>query len=135
MIVIQDNHAPRLARAAPDVVLSSVCHELEAGADLIVTVAQNSIKDGAISGAKHVASLPGEAPNADTHVLDQSIHRGTTEQVNNTINTSAIADAPYAAYLELGTTRMAERPYMSPAAARSHEAIVQSIVQRLRDER
>lgn len=99
---------------------------------LIVEDAQFSIKDGAISGAGHIASLPGEAPNADTHVLDQSIHVGEIVETPGVIRSSAIADAPYAAHLELGTSHMAERPFMAPASRRAHDPIIHSIADRLR---
>lgn len=81
-------------------------------ADMHATEAALSITAGAVSGANHVPSAPGEAPNADTHVLDRSIH---VEEVGP-LRANSVADAPYAAGLEFGTAKVSERPFMRPAA-------------------
>jgi hypothetical protein len=83
-------------------------------ADMHATDAAISITTGAVSGANHVPSKPGQPPNADTHVLDRSIH---VERIAPLVAQS-VADAPYAVALEGGTSRVAARPYMAPAAKR-----------------
>lgn len=91
----------------------------------IEVFAENSITSGSVSGRFHVPSLPGQPPNADTRLLDTNIettiHRRQPPQVNVT------SRAPYASYLEFGTSKMAERPYMRPAARR-HEGRVDELV-------
>lgn len=72
-------------------------------ADRHATEAALSITAGAVSGKNHVASLPGEAPNADTHLLDRSIHAEKT----GPLTAQSVADAPYAAALEGGSKREA----------------------------
>lgn len=84
-------------------------------ADYLSTEAALSITNGAVSGKGHVASKPGEPPNADTHTLDRSVH---TEKVGP-LTANSVADAPYAVDLEMGTSKMAERPYMRPAAQKT----------------
>lgn len=81
-------------------------------ADMHATEAAHSITEGSVSGKNHVPSKPGEPPNADTHVLDRSIH---VERVGP-LRANSVADAPYAADLEFGNSKVAERPYMRPAA-------------------
>lgn len=87
---------------------------LFAAADMIRTEAVLSITAGSISGKNHVPSAPGEPPNADTNTLDNSIH---VRKVDNN-HYEVVADAPYAVAQEYGTAdgRLAERPYMRPAA-------------------
>jgi HK97 gp10 family phage protein len=88
-------------------------------ADMHATEAAISITTGAVSGKGHVPSRPGEPPNADTHVLDRSIH---VEQTGP-LTAKVVADAPYAIPLEFGDERMAERPFMRPAATKVKKAV------------
>lgn len=88
-------------------------------ADMHATEAAISITTGAVSGQGHVPSSPGEAPNADTHVLDRSIHVEHT----GPLTAQSVADAPYAARLEFGDERVAERPFMKPAATKIKKAV------------
>jgi len=88
-------------------------------ADLHATEAAISITTGAVSGKNHVASKPGEAPNSDTHVLDRSVHVEKTGE----LTAQSIADAPYAAKLEFGDSKVAERPFMRPAATKVKKAV------------
>lgn len=81
------------------------------GSDMIRAEAFRLISEGSISGKGHVASLPGEAPNRDTGVLQAHL----TNTKTGPVEAEARSDAPYAAALEFGTSRMAERPYMRPA--------------------
>ncbi len=83
-----------------------------AAGELVAVTAQISITEGAVSGKNHVASRPGEAPNNDTADLANSIQVIQTGRLKVQI----IADAPHAVPLELGTSRMAARPFMKPAA-------------------
>lgn len=84
---------------------------LFAAGELIAVEAQVSITAGAVSGKKHVASSPGQAPNQDTGTLAGNIE---TNQIAPLI-VEVSSNAPYAAPLEFGTSRMEARPYMAPA--------------------
>lgn len=66
---------------------------------------------------KHVASAPGESPAVDTGNLKNSLFEEKTGQ------TSAIAGvgAEYGIHLEFGTTHIAPRPFMRPAAIKAAE--------------
>lgn len=129
MIRITDHHAARLAKMHPDLVTLALGSALTEGAETIAEDAAFSIRDGAISGAGHVPSLPGQPPNADTHDLDQSIHVGELIETPGKVQTAVIADSDHALYMELGTTRIEERPYMRPAVAKNRAGVVD----RLRD--
>jgi HK97 gp10 family phage protein len=107
-----DRHVARMKR------ISGPAMQREAGklvytlADMHKTEAALSITKGAISGKGHVASQPGQAPNADSHLLDRSIEAAQT----GPLTAESSANAPYAAALEKGTSKMAARPFMKPAA-------------------
>lgn len=91
-------------------------------AQRVETDAENSITEGATSGAGHVASLPGDAPNADTHRLDGNIEtlRGTE---SGSIKYIVSSNAPYSQPLEFGSSKMAARPFMRPALEKNRERI------------
>lgn len=80
-------------------------------ADIIATEAALSITAGAVGGKFHVASKPGEAPNADTGFLDRSIAVSVPSPLKAEVNVFA----PYAARLEFGDSKVAERPFLRPA--------------------
>jgi len=93
---------------------------LYAAGQLIEIEAEISITRGSVSGKGHVPSKPGEPPNADTRLLDTSID--TVVVGPNRVD--VVSSAPYSAALEFGTSRMAERPFMGPAArAKTAEAV------------
>ncbi|MEH3121172.1 MAG: HK97 gp10 family phage protein [Sphingomonas phyllosphaerae] len=129
MIRIKDEHAARLAKMHPDLVILALGSALTDGAQGIAEDAAFSIRDGAISGAGHVPSLSGQPPNADTHDLDQSIHVGDLIETPDRVQTSVIADSDHALYMELGTTRIEERPFMRPAVTKNRAGVLD----RLRD--
>lgn len=82
--------------------------------DIVRAEAVKSITEGSISGAGHVPSRPGEPPNADTHLLDSSIQT----EMTGPLTAMVISRAPYSIPLEAGTSKMAARPFMRPAAAK-----------------
>lgn len=92
------------------------------GASEIVTEAQLSINRGSVSGKNHVPSRPGEPPNRDTGVLSGNIE--ATQE--GPLRAIASSNAPYSQELEFGTSKMAARPFMKPAAAK-----VRPLVQKL----
>jgi HK97 gp10 family phage protein len=86
--------------------------------------AQVSITEGAVSGAGHVPSRPGEPPNNDTGVLANNIE---TVQVE-TLKVVVSSNAEYASFQEFGTSRMQPRPYMAPALEKNRKYITQAIL-------
>lgn len=123
MIRFTDNHAERLKRITPARMAEAMGAALLDGAETIAEDARHSIVDGAISGAGHIASAPGQAPNADTHDLDRSIHVGELIETPAKVQTAVIADSGHA-WIELGGANMEERPYMRPAVARNRAEVV-----------
>lgn len=104
----------------------------EAG-DMVAVDAAISITTGAVSGKNHVPSLPGEPPNADTHVLDRSIETELVKGGNaGELRVEVSANAPYAKDLEDGNSKMAERPFMKPALAKNRRKAVRMVRETVR---
>lgn len=108
-------HSARLKKISGAAMVREVGKAVYAAADYLSTEAALSITAGAVSGKGHVASLPGDPPMADTHLLDRSAHSEQT----GPLKAESIADAPYAVALEFGTSKVAARPFMGPAAAKT----------------
>ena len=111
--------AARLRNSSPKAVQLLQDVLFEAGMK-VQTDAQQSITDGAISGAGHIPSAPGEPPNNDTGVLANNIETLEAGPLKVTVS----SNAPYAAPLEFGTSRMAARPYMGPAFEKNKKRII-----------
>lgn len=95
------------------------------GSGILETEARRLIIANAIQGKGHIPSAPGEPPNRDTGQLDQSVIARRRGRVRSEVS----ANAPYALFLEFGTSRMAERPFMRPATRRTRRQIT-TLVQR-----
>ena len=76
------------------------------------TTTVESIIDGAILGEGHIASAPGTAPNADTGELHQSY--ATSFQPGD-FRVTVGSPLAYSKDLEVGTSKIAPRPHLSPA--------------------
>lgn len=87
--------------------------------------AERSIVDGSVSGKEHVPSLPGQPPNADTRFLDTNIE--TTIEARSPPTVHVTSHAPYSAFLEFGTSKMAERPFMRPASEKKRGEAVATV--------
>jgi len=116
-------HAARLRRLSGPDMTRRVGAALFAGGQAIQIEAQLSITNGAVSGKHHLPSRPGEPPNQDTGVLANNIE--TTLVAPLVVHVSS--NAPYAAALEYGTSKMAPRPYMAPAVAKKRKEVTQLI--------
>jgi HK97 gp10 family phage protein len=92
--------------------------------DKIKTEARLSITRGSISGKGHVVSRPGEPPNRDTGNLDTNIENTQTGPLKAEVRSKAKHAVP----LEFGTSKMAERPYMRPAAKKVAPEMTDDIV-------
>lgn len=114
-----DKHLRRLRQMYGERVIREVGAAIYAAADYIRTEAALSITRGSVSGRGHVASKPGEPPNRDTGHLDSSIVVTRTGPVSASIS----ANAPHAKPLEFGTSKMAARPFMRPAASRGRRVV------------
>ncbi|PZR88358.1 MAG: hypothetical protein DI537_23765 [Stutzerimonas stutzeri] len=124
-------HAARLRRLSSPSARREITKALYAAGQEIEIEAEISITSGSISGAGHVPSLPGEPPNRDTGLLDGDIISRIVSSDNPLVYVES--NAPYAAALEFGTSKMAERPYMRPATAKKKgqaAALVRRAVQR-----
>lgn len=113
-------HKARLRRMRGPRMVRGVTQAIFKSAQDLAVDASVSITAGATSGAGHVPSSPGTPPNADSHVLSNSIH---AESVGP-LKAEAIADAPYANAQEHGSPsqNLPERPYMRPAAERARRS-------------
>lgn len=100
-----------------------VSQALFAGGEAIAVEAQISITSGAVSGKKHVPSTPGQPPNQDTGVLGNNIE---TNQISR-FKVEVSSNAPYSAPLEFGTSKMAARPFMAPAANATREYVTKLV--------
>lgn len=104
-------HVQRLRKLSGPEVVKAASKVLYVGADMIRAEAFRSISAGSVSGKGHVPSKPGEPPNRDTGVLQANIEAQLVEPLVAEVS----SNAPYAAVLEFGTSKMAARPSMRPA--------------------
>lgn len=105
----------------------AVRQALYKGGQLIEVTAEHLITAGSASGRHHEPSRPGQPPNRDTGVLDGHIE---TDFVGP-LKVAVTSNAPYAAELEFGTSKMEARPYLKPAVAMKRAEVrdyVQNVV-------
>lgn len=116
-------HVARLRKLAGERTVREVGKALFAAGEMIQVEAQISITSGAVSGKRHQPSKPGDPPNQDTGALANNIE---TVQVAPLV-VEVSSNAPYAAPLEFGTSRMEARPYMAPARDAKRQEVTQLI--------
>lgn len=112
-------HLNRLKRMADPKVRKEIGDALVVGATLIEVTAERLITAGSVSGLHHIASNPGEPPHNDTGSLVKDIELSRPETLKAIVSSSA----PHAIPLELGTSRMAARPYLKPAVAMKRDQV------------
>lgn len=102
------------------------------GGGTIATEAKNSISAGGGFGANHVVSRPGEPPNEEFGELNDpsNIYARVIGRPED-MHVQAVADAPHAVPLEGGTSKMAARPFMAPAAAKTRKQITTRVIRQL----
>ena len=133
----QKAHKARLKRIRGAAMRREVGKAVETAAGLIKSDAQISITTDSASGSnggkhQHVPSLPGEAPNNFTGHLANNIEAKRTGLTEAEVS----SNAEYSAALEFGTSRMAARPFMQPAADKNRgkaTALVMAAVKRVAD--
>ncbi len=77
-------------------------------------------------GKKHFPSLPFNPPAVDTGELRRSIF-SLTDRGAGTVEVGATVGAPYAEFLELGTSDMDERPFLMPAVEEETPSIQRDV--------
>lgn len=105
-------HQARLKRLRSPAMIAAVGKAVYVAADMLRTEARLSITAGAVSGKGHVPSIPGQPPNNDTGHLASNIINEKTGPLSAEVS----SNADYSSALEFGTSKMAERPFMRPAA-------------------
>lgn len=74
--------------------------------------------------ARHFSSMPGNPPAVDSGQLVRSIMWNVK---NNEVEVGSLGGAPYAKFLESGTKRMAERPFLKPAVDLHIKGIIEKV--------
>jgi hypothetical protein len=121
-------HEARLAAMTGPETVRQIGAALYAAADLVAVEEARLITEGSVSGKGHVASAPGEPPNADTHQLDRSIEAVLVEPLRAEVQTTA----PYAIPLQFGTSKVAARPYADVALRNKKAAAIDLVVAAVR---
>jgi hypothetical protein len=115
----------RFRNAGNAAAVDLVGRALYVAADMVKAEAQHLITQGSISGKAHVPSQPEEPPNADTHSLDRQIEAALVAPLKAQVTSNAAHGLP----LELGTSTMAERPYMRPALAHKRQEALEKVAE------
>jgi len=113
----REKHLKRLNRMRGPEMVREVGKALFAAGNMIQVEAQISITAGSISGKGHIPSKPGEPPNRDTGDLDMKIETAMTAPLKVEVS----SNSDHAVPMEVGTSKVAARPYMAPAAAKKRE--------------
>lgn len=123
-------HKARLSRIRGPAMIREIGKAIFVASDLLKVEAQISITTGAVSGANHVASTAPNPPNNDTGTLAD----GIVNQKTGPLTAETSSNADYGAALEFGTSKMAARPYMAPAAEKTRpkaQRLVMAAVKRV----
>lgn len=123
-------HISRLMSARD--ISKAVTKALYRGGRIIEQHAELSITQGSVSGREHAPSLPGDPPKRDTGILDSNIE--TRVEAENPPEVHVESKAPYSAPLEFGTSKMAARPFMRPAAVARSEEVAKLVGAQVRTE-
>lgn len=116
-------HANRLKKLTGETMIREVGKALFVAGEAIQVEAQISITAGAVSGKNHKPSAPGQPPNNDTGDLAGKIE---TKQVAPLV-VEVSSNSAHALPLEVGTSKMAARPYMAPARDAKRNEVTQLV--------
>lgn len=119
-VVGLDKHMKRLREIHDNVEKGTIVALLEAG-EMVRQYAMASIREGTVRGPGHIPSVPGSPPKGDTGRLELGIE---VELRRSELTVNVISRAPYSAALELGTARIAPRPFMRPALQANRNRLV-----------
>ena len=78
----------------------------------------------------HTASQAGSPPNSDTGNLVKNI---TIQKLKNGYDVGSRKGAPYGVALEFGTSKMAARPWLTPAFRKAMDLLKVKMVKRLKE--
>lgn len=124
-----NEHVRRLRGMAGKEAVELVGQALYVGGDMIKTEAQVSLTQGSRSGVfvkqgvkrtNFNRSAPGEPPAYDTMDLQRQIE---VERIAP-LHVRVSANDPKSVWLEFGTSRILERPFMRPATERKRKEVV-----------
>ena len=93
------------------IILSAVADELEKLGETVATAARNGMRK------QPMPSAPGEPPRIDTGELVDSI-KAELRQDRNGVTVRVGTNVAHGLHLELGTSKMAARPWLRPALRR-----------------
>lgn len=118
----------RLKRIAGREKVVLVGQALFAGGEELQAEARVSISTGSSSGQsggkhQHIPSRPGEPPNYEWGDLS----KGIIVEKPAPLRVLVTSNAPHGVPLEYGTSKMAARPYMGPAARKTRKSIVDRV--------
>lgn len=114
--------------AASPAVIAAASRAVRGTAMDVLADAQEAIQTGEKSGKQtknHRASAPGQAPATDTGNL---VISGAVDVGADGLTATVTFSSEYAEDLELGTVRMAPRPFLAPAVEKNREAFVDALV-------
>ena len=110
-------------------ITENVVKLLNRGALLVEGTAKESIQRGAKTGRTyrrggitHQASAAGEAPASDTGFLVSNITHNLATK-GQTMTAKVLSNAKYSKFLEYGTRKMEERPFLQPALEQNKKKI------------
>lgn len=120
-----DRFSARLRGMAGQEMRQRVGEALYVGGQMIRSEAHVLIGEGSSSGQsggkhQHIRSLPGEPPNREFGDLQKNMEVTQPEPLRVEVS----SNAEHAVPLEVGTSRMAARPYMAPATRRKKKEVI-----------
>lgn len=125
---IDDRRLRDVIKGMPQVIEDAISEEMaEIEADVKLAMAEE--KHGRWYG-DHQASAPGESPAVDSSDLTESIKHQLLSTTEGVVGTNV----EYAPALEYGTSRMAARPFFTPAAERAQKRFLERVARALGDD-